>query len=500
MLFTYKLLKSDKFPTFYLRKPVNIKAFFLMLGMLISLVLYLVFGGPPIVIDFAFGVFSALLALMMSFFFGYIGFLFAFLYNCVAIGVNYTRWIQAGDFYYLTIVAVMCMHFFASLVISIGVERIRNQREKLEWLSVTDGLTEIYNHRYFWRRLDEELACALRNDYQLGLCMLDIDQFKLINDTKGHTQGDKTLVAVARLLEDLTRKGDLVFRYGGDEFAVILPHTDAAGVRRVMERIKAGFREAKLTYSDIDPSSPMTLSVGYSVFPCPAGSKEEIVYQADRALYYAKSMGRDRIDFFSDVFDHVGQICSAEGELAAALKSLLLNVCSRDHYTLGHSERVAGYALIIGKAIGLSDKDLKHLRIAALLHDIGRMEIPDNILNKKGKLTEEEYNVIKKHPDQGVEIIKSLPNLGSIIEDVRHHHERYDGKGYPAGISKQEMPLGARIIAVADAFDAMQSERPYRRAMHVVEAAKELKEGSGSQFDPELVGAFLGYLSPKTVV
>jgi len=486
--------------SFRIEKCTNKKVFFLVLVLMFVTLAYLNFGNDSLFGEVVLGTFLAMLGLMMALLFGYTGLAVSFVFNCVCIVSEFFTWSSTGDTYYLGVILYYLMNLIASAVVAWKVETEKQKNKELVFLSVTDGLTGVYNHRYFRKRLDEELALALRNNYELGLCMVDIDQFKLINDTKGHSHGDQILLTVARLLEELTRKSDVVFRYGGDEFAIILPNTNAAGVRRVMERVKAEFQKVGLRYSDFDPSSLLTMSAGYSVFPYPAGNKEELVCQADRALYYAKSMGRDRIDFFSDVFGHVAHIYSMEGECGETMRSLLLGVSSKDNYTMGHSERVANYALVIGKAIGMTGEDLKLLRIAALLHDIGKIETPDMILNKTGKLTEEEYRIIKEHPERSAAIVKKLPTISGIIEDIRHHHERYDGKGYPAGISKKEIPLGARIIAVADAFDAMRSDRPYRNGLNLGDAVRELREGAGSQFDPELVQVFLKCFSGQAAV
>lgn len=474
----------------HMERRKNIKELLFLTVSIFVLSLYL-FVFSQVFGDILAAALFSLCALLMSFNFGYRGFGVSALVDVGLIIVQLVSWNRTGIMFYLAVFVFVCINLFASGIIACGVEREKKKRDLLEWLSVTDGLTGVYNHRYFKKRLDEEIALALRIDKPLGLCMMDIDQFKVCNDIMGHPRGDEILVKTAQALEKFTRKSDIVFRYGGDEFAIILPDTDAEEIKKVIERVKAGFKELDVTGSDFEPCFHLTFSLGVSVFPRPAVNKEELVSQADKALYYAKSMGRDRIDYYNDVYKDIERMFGSHELRQDNLKKILLAVSGKDQYTLGHSQRVANYSMLMGKEMKMSEYDIKCLRLSALLHDIGKIEIPSEILNKKGKLTEEEFRLMKKHPEQSADIVKSLSGMENIVEDILCHHERYDGTGYPAGISREQIPLGARIIAIADAFDAMLTDRPYKKALSLEEARRELLENSGTQFDPALVKIFV---------
>ena len=212
---------------------------------------------------------------------------------------------------------------------------------------------------------------------------------------------------------------------------------------------------------------------------------------AGSALDHAQGLDRDRAEQYQEDIQKISKTLHSGKMLEEVLKRFIQAVSAKNKDISGHSERVADYAASIGKALAMTEEQLVTLRSAALLHDIGKIHIPEDILNKKGKLTEEEFELIKMHPVYSADIVRELPKIGNIIEDIRLHHERYDGCGYPEGIGGTEIPIGARILAIADAFDAMQSDRPYRKAMSLKESVQELEDNSGTQFDPGLVALFI---------
>jgi len=246
-------------------------------------------------------------------------------------------------------------------------------------------------------------------------------------------------------------------------------------------------------------SSKITFSIGLSEYPKISNSKEELVSHANMALYQAKNMGEDKVSFYQDIMLQVGKnMKSDQQQMVGVFKGLLSTIVAKDKYTFGHCERVSSYAVMIGEAMGLGFKEIQSLLHAGLLHDIGKIELPKSVLNKIGRLSEDELALIRLHPIHSAIILEPLSVIdANIIDYVRHHHERYDGKGYPDGIKGEEISLGARILCVADSFDAMVSDRPYRKSMTIEEAFKELELHSGSQFDPKITRVFINLMRNK---
>lgn len=405
--------------------------------------------------------------------------------------------------------AVLFLFFLSTWVVSsvIAEKNIRLERsnralekfaaglkatnEKLERLSFTDGVTGVYNYRFFQLRLREELSRARRYRLPLALMMVDVDGFKRYNDSHGHPVGDRVLQAVAQALRENVRDLDTVCRYGGDEFSVILNDAGADTATTIGERVRKAVERCAAA---VGAPAGITVSLGIAVYPENAQNAEELVKFADEALYRVKLSRRNGVQVYSSVIDDL-RTELGEGEspsLLNTLQTLIAVINARDRYTYGHSERVMQYALALGEELGLTPEDLRLLRYAAFLHDIGKIEIGREILNKRGPLTEEEYAVVKRHTLYGVQIIEPIQTLERIVAVVLHHHERFDGQGYPAGLAGAEIPLLARILAVADAFDAMRSHRPYREALTLPAALEEVRRGRGAQFDPLVVDALLG--------
>ncbi len=367
---------------------------------------------------------------------------------------------------------------------------LKATNEKLERLSFTDGVTGVYNYRYFQLRLREELSRARRYRLPLALMMVDVDGFKRYNDSHGHPIGDRVLQAVAAALKENVRELDTVCRYGGDEFAVILNDAATETATTIGERVRSAVERCA---AEIGAPPGITVSVGIAIFPDSAESAEELVKLADEALYRVKFSRRNAVQVYSSVIEdlrtELGGIESPS--LLSTIQTLITIINARDRYTYGHSERVMRYALLVGERLGLAADELRLLRYAAFLHDIGKIEIGRDILNKRGPLTDEERKVIMHHTLYGVQIIEPIQSLERILRVVLHHHERYDGRGYPAGLAGQDIPFLARILAVADAFDAMMSHRPYREALSLAAAVEEIRRGRGTQFDPAVADAFL---------
>jgi diguanylate cyclase (GGDEF)-like protein len=351
-------------------------------------------------------------------------------------------------------------------------------------LALTDPLTGLGNHRHFHDRLERELADSQAQGYPLSLCLLDIDDFKRINDRYGHPGGDKVLAALAANL----RQGGEAFRLGGDEFAILLPGRDEAGAKIAAEAIVD-----RVADTDLPPAGPVTISAGIATAPLAEVDRDELVRRADSALYWAKEYGKNQTRLYRPDVVEIAELkrLAAGPDRAArfrAAASLAKAVDARDVYTGSHSERVSDLAARIATRLGLDREGVELTRLAASLHDLGKLAIPEEILRKPGPLSETERLVLERHPQIGYRMLESL-GVDPVADWVLHHHERWDGTGYPDALGGDEIPLGARIIFVADAYDAMTSDRVYRARLSDDEAIDELARCSGSQFDPEVVAA-----------
>ncbi len=359
----------------------------------------------------------------------------------------------------------------------------------------TDELTGLYNHRSFHERIEQEIARGSRFGGTFSLIMLDIDLFKAYNDIYGHLAGDQVLRKVGRYLENSIRNIDLAFRYGGEEFAVILPEARLDDAYKVAERIRKTI-ESKTS----SRAMPITASLGVGNWPNDGIMKEEVIGLADAALYRAKQSGRNRTCLSSDVLKPKTSLIGIELEskprALSIIYALAATVDAKDSYTYGHSRKVSEYAVAVSEKLNLPQDKVNNIRAASLLHDIGKMGVPDSILNKKEPLTDEEWKPIKGHPKLGVEILRHVIDLANCLPIILHHHEHYDGSGYPAGLKGEQIPLEARVLSVADAYDAMTSPRPYREQLSMEEAIKELRRCAGTQFDPEVVELFCNTIVP----
>ena len=354
-------------------------------------------------------------------------------------------------------------------------------------LADCDPVTNLYNHRYLFQRLYSEVERHAAQDRPMSVLMLDLDNFKLYNDTYGHLAGDEVLRKAANVLKRFFRDTDIVARYGGDEFMVILPNASLENAVRCARRLQCCFSDEDFG-SPGRQNVPIYVSCGLASFPQDGTDVLELVAIADANLYAAKAQGKGKINARTvDVLE--SNIPQTEG--LDLLRSLVIAVDNKDRYTRRHSEEVTAYALHIGQAMGLSDEMLHAIHICGLLHDLGKIGVPDRILRKPGQLEPEEVRVMNQHPVIGALIVGSIPEMQDVVPGVRHHHERFDGLGYPDGLKDREIPLIARILAVADVFSAMTTHRPYRKALTHSEALRQIEEGLGTHFDPEIGAHFM---------
>lgn len=389
---------------------------------------------------------------------------------------------------------------------------------KLKELSLADTHTGLYNYRYLMERLTQEVKRARRYVLPLSAIMLDIDYFKSINDVYGHQYGDMILKEFAQCLKDFARTVDIVTRYGGEEFVIVLPDTNKNGAiifgQRLLDAIDKHLFDAD------DKKIKLKVSIGIASFPedgGDTGTPSGLISSADKALLNAKEKGGNRLCTFKDIGKDVKEIVEKGGRenvdelrdklskmsdrvdktLLESIYAFAKTISAKDHYTGEHAENMVSIVVKIGEKLNLSSAIIKTLEQGAILHDLGKIGVPDAILHKKEKLTEEECEIIKKHPQTGAEIIRPIHFLDKIVPIILYHHERFDGLGYSAGLKGKEIPLGARIVAVADVYQALVSDRPYRKAYSKEEALEIIRDGSGTQFDPEIVEVFLEIIKQK---
>ena len=382
--------------------------------------------------------------------------------------------------------------------IAMPVENSRLYAEAEEKARV-DELTGLLNRRSLDEMLTSEVGRHSRYGGVFSIIILDLDSFKAFNDNHGHLAGDRLLRHVGSVLKSTIRTADQAFRYGGDEFAVLLAHTTTDNAYEVAERIRSRLAsEVEAEYA------PVTASLGLASWPINGISANEVIAAADAALYHAKRSGGNQgylasvtLPPLDDPVVGSGEV--QESESLGTIMALAATVDSKDHYTGSHSKKVKEHAVALAEALNLEPLEISRLETCSLLHDIGKIGISDDILNKRGKLKAEEWATIKAHPETGATIASHARELVPYIAGILHHHERYDGSGYPKGLKGEEIPLEARILAIADAFAAMTSERAYSDALPWEEAVKEIKRGAGKQFDPHLVEVFLSVVSAAPV-
>lgn len=396
-----------------------------------------------------------------------------------------------------------------------SIRRNQGERDKaaqaelwrMEQTALTDPLTGLPNHRDMMDRIEQEIAHSRQMEQACAIAFIDLDHFKHINDTWGHRVGDAVLREAGRRLTENIRPQDAVGRYGGEEFILVLANTNLPSARQVAERLCLAFAEKPCIVeqgenTQTESAIPITASIGVAAYREHGTSREALIEAADQAMYSAKQRGRNQVCVAGEETALAPQVIADMPRKPDAetigIKTLTAMASIHDGNTSAHAHRMVRLSEETARRLGRSEEEIHLVRLAALVHDIGKIGIPDAILQKPGPLTEEEWMVMRRHPVFGQYILKQV---GGVFELLSHivvaHHERWDGHGYPHGLSQHAIPLGARIITVVDSYDAMISQRPYREPLTSEQARVELHRCAGSQYDPEVVEAFLAVLDAE---
>ena len=418
---------------------------------------------------------------------------------------------------------------FYQVVANSAASALKNAQlfEEIKQQSITDEITGLHNHRHFRSLFRVEVERSKRNHQPLSVFMIDIDNLKLVNDNFGHASGDSVLRRVSDLLVRATRYSDIRARHGGDEFICLLPNTRLKEAYKVANRLcRDVHQEFKNTFYKI------TASIGVATCPASTDNPDDLIRLVDQAMYLAKHNGGNQvksieIDEIKDLkswnlktleafisvmskrhfqtgealADRVREKLKGvfddekiPNEIYATVASLVAAVDAKDHYTHGHSHKVVEYALAMANRLRLPEKEVEKIRLAASLHDIGKIGVPESALLTSKRLTEDERSLVKQHPVIAVKILEPIPAFREILPLVKHHHENWDGSGYPDGLKQDAIPIGAQIISLADVFHALTSQRPYRKALTFGQALHVLKEGTGKKWKEELVDIFIDIL------
>jgi diguanylate cyclase (GGDEF)-like protein len=394
----------------------------------------------------------------------------------------------------VTAVAAAILGILLFLIFRTAQARLTRQTAQLLEASRRDALTGLLNHGSAVAELATLLEATRASGAAVGVALVDIDGFRLLNETYGHSAGDGALISIAKALRAELSVASTIGRFGPDEFIVVAPPSCVGDLEPAIDRLRTRIEGLSLQFGASE-RLPVSVSAGICYYPTNGTAATDLLAVATGALSEAKAGGGRGV--------RVAQLDSDDLAIAQrssfdVLTGLVEAVDTKDRYTKQHSEDVARYAVFLADQLGLGSEERQSIELAGLLHDVGKIGVPGTILRKPGPLTADEYDAIKQHPALGDAIVRDLPNVEAVKAGVRHHHERWDGTGYIDGLAGEDIPLIARIVSVADAFSAMTTTRPYRKALTVAEALHRLREASGTQLDPRLVMAFVDAIEADT--
>lgn len=381
---------------------------------------------------------------------------------------------------------VRCFQQFAAHV-SICLKNIDIYQRRYQ-LTIHDDLTGLYNRRYFKEYMEKNW----KEGFNQSFLYLDIDDFKLFNEMYGEDCGDEVLKWCGQVILAVIGKEGPVFRLGSNEYIVYLRDKSREELLNLSQEIQKMLSQDKAQKPKV--LQPITMSIGIALYSSKTASFDELLKQAERAVFFAKQNGKNSIEVYGTAIEESKEKAKKPGayeQISSTIYALTAAINAKDSYTFDHSIHVSQYAVLLAKEIGLNNNEVQIVKEAGLLHDIGKIGIPEHILKKQGKLTDEEYEIMKTHVTRSVEMIHFLPNMNYVIPAVLSHHERYDGRGYPRGIAGEAIPFLGRILAVCDCYDAMVSKRSYKEALSKEYAISELQKNRGTQFDPDLVDVFV---------
>ncbi|MDO7906797.1 diguanylate cyclase [Paenibacillus sp. JX-17] len=380
-----------------------------------------------------------------------------------------------------------------TILLSHAFKQLFDMYRKIEEKANMDRRTGLFNHSYFENILEVEMHKAKAEGTPLTLALIDIDDFKKYNDHFGHLKGDQLLGFLGERLKQESEGSEVtVSRYGGEEFTLLMPGMELEEAYRYIDRIRKKLNDTYFDGVEIFPHGCLSFSAGVAPYQIDLYDKSQLVDQADKALYYAKKQGKNVVHAYGS-HNSIEQEINLGQEIHDIEQQLNLFIY-KDIGTFKHSKRVFKYAMDMSEVLQLQPQEKRTFVLGALIHDIGKLELPWNVLNKKEKLTDEEWELIKSHVTWGKRIASTNENFKELIPYIELHHERYDGKGYPYGFRGSEIPRLCRMLTIIDSFDAMTTERPYQQTKSVEQAITELRACAGTQFDPELTELFIRYI------